>query len=406
MKRILQRQHLAVLLGAACMASWGVPALAEVQYSFSGFGTLGAAVTNNDNTGFRQNVDQYSGADESLSFGVDSRVAVQGSVSYNDFALTAQVLANRRDGEDFKAGFEWLYAQYSGISGLDLKAGRVVLPSFMVSDSRHVGFAVPWVRVPPLIYGMMPLSHIDGVQATYRHSIGAAVLSGQVTHGDSKGKARNASLLSVPVAGNLLATADIDSKSDDIWGLSASLAWGDWTVRLAQVTTDISLKMKVAVPQFVLPSPYDVAPELAQVRALSGATLLQTRAFKDTFRELGVQYDDGKLMVMAEYVTRDTDTKIQVANGWYVGGGYRIGQVMPYAVISQFEVTKSTEGAIPPKSTGVALGARYDLRDNLALKGEWAQYRNNSSYIFTDSASPGVADKKVNVVSVVLDFIF
>ena len=48
----------------------------------------------------------------------------------------------------------------------------------------------------------------------------------------------------------------------------------------------------------------------------------------------------------------------------------------------------------------------HDFASNVALKAELARYRNNSSYIFTDTVSPAVADKNINVMSVALDFVF
>lgn len=386
MMKLPQQRCLVALLCAMGLGSWANVSLADVQYKFSGFGTLGGVVTNNDETGFRTSVEQFKGANKHLNMGVDSKLAVQGSAVFNNsFTLTAQVLGARKESNDFDIGFEWLFLQYTGIEGLDLKGGRVVMPAFLASDSRLVGYATPWLRVSPLVYAMMPLSHVDGGQATYRRSVGPAVASVQLTAGGASGPALTTSSLAPGVTG---ATIN-KSESGRILGLNAALEWGDWTFRLSQIKDrtglDSSLVMN-GVPVSV--------PGVLQ--------------FDDKFQEIGLQYDDGKVVVMAERVKRSTKN-VQVNDGtaWYVAGGYRFGSVMPYVMLSEYEQTNTYRSTSnPPKSKGLAVGARYDFASNLALKAEWAQYKNNSNYIFTDAVSASVADKKINVMSVALDFIF
>lgn len=397
MTKLPQLRRLAMLLCAMGMGSWAAPSQADVQYKFSGFGTLAGAVTNNDDTEFRTSVTQPQGPTKRLDLGVDSRLAAQGSAIFgNGVTLTAQVLGARKGEDDFNMGFEWLYVQYTGIDGLDLKAGRVVLPAFLVSDSRLVGYTTPWLRVPPLAYAMMPLSNVDGEQVTYRHAIGPAIASVQVTHGQSNGPSYNTSEvdLSVFSLGTYYQPSVAQGEARNVLGLNATLEWGDWTFRVSQVKDDSTISLTVTNPPPIV--------------GFAGPTSLQVLRFKDKFTGLGLQYDDGNLVVMAENVKRSTkNEKVQLASSWYVGAGYRFDSIMPYVVVSQYKETYVYRNApLPPKTTGLALGARYDFASNLALKAEWAQYKNNSSYIFTDAKSPAVANKKINVMSVALDFVF
>lgn len=386
-----KRVFLASMTAIAAIGSQATWAADGVHYKISGFGTLGGAKTDTDETGFRTSVSQLKGADkQGFDLGVDSKAAVQGTVFLpQDFAITAQILGIRRDEVDFDMGFEWLYAQYTGVPGLDLKVGRVVLPAFLVSDSRLVGYASPWLRVPPLVYSMMPMSHVDGGQATYRHAIGGAVVSAQLTYSSST-HTNAYSTAGVPLGPTTLYLPNTTSgQADNVVGLNATLEWGDWTARISQVRANDKL-----VSTVVLPAAY------------GGAQYDTPLNFKDKFQEIGLQYDNGSLVFMSEYVTRKTDPAVQHAKAWYVGGGYRFGALMPYAIVSQFEVTKSTVSSIDPKTKGLAAGLRYDFASNLALKGEWARYRNYNTYIFTDAASPSAKGKNVNVMSVALDFVF
>lgn len=400
MAKLPQQRCLAALLCAAGLGTWAMPSLADVQYKFSGFGTLGAVKTTNDDTEFRQSVQQYRGATKKVDLGVDSRLAVQGSAIWgNGFTVTAQALGARLGDEDFNMGFEWLYAQYTGIEGLDLKAGRVVLPAFLVSDSRLVGYALPFVRVPPLAYGMMPVSHLDGEQITYRHSIGSAVASVQGTFGRATTLTRT--LTPIPAGATYYLPTTGDAKASGIVSLNAALELGDWTVRISQIKDKTVLNGTAYWTANPLSIPVGTPQPIPAI------------AFHDKFQEMGLQYDNGSMVVMAEKVKRSTsDQKVQVAESWYVGGGYRFGTFMPYVVYSEYKETFTlgldgvSEGTPPPKTKGLALGLRYDFATNMALKAEVAKYRNNSLYVFTDSSSPGVANKDIKVMSVALDFIF
>lgn len=348
----------------------------DITFKGGGFGTLGAARTNSKVTQFRNEPTQWSGADNHIDLGLDSRLGVQGTVTYkSDFSITAQVLGIRREDEDFELDFEWLYAQYTGVPGLNLKAGRVALPAFLVSDSRRVGYAVPWMRVPPLAYSMLSLSTVDGVQAAYSHSFGPVVGTVQFTHG--RGQSNLALYGQFPPGGGFHRQY-IPVKQDNVNSLNGTLEWGDWSARIGQVTSEDS--GTINVPTF-----FNVTSDIP--------------SFKDKFTGVGLQYDNGKAVVTTEYLKRKTKpTNTSDASAWYVGGGYRFGEVMPYVLVSQYK--PKTEEA----TKGTAIGVRYDFAKNVAFKAEFARYEQGG-FVFLDSAPP-VADAKVNVVSVALDFVF
>lgn len=359
--------------GASLLSGQSARADDDVKFKGGGFGTLGAARTNSKTTQFRNEPTQWSGADNHIDLGLDSRLGVQGTVSYkSDFSITAQVLGIRREDEDFKLDFEWLYAQYTGVPGLNLKAGRVALPAFLVSDSRRVGYAVPWMRVPPLAYSMLSLSTVDGVQAGYSHSLGPVVASVQYTHGRGES---NLGLYG-PIQGlpGVYASTLARVSQDNVNSLNGTLEWGDWSARIGQVTSEDSGTVDVF------------------------GTTAPLTAFKDKFTGVGLQYDNGKAVVTTEYLKRKTKPLTADSTAWYVGGGYRFGEVMPYVLVSRFTLkdTKATKGT--------AIGVRYDFVKNVAFKAEFARY-DQSGYVFLDSAPPA-ADAKVNVVSVALDFVF
>jgi hypothetical protein len=364
--------------GVALLTGQAAHADDDVKFKGGGFGTVGAVRTNTEGTQFRAEPTQWSGADKHVDLGTDSRLGLQGTVAYkSDFSLTAQLLGIRREDDDFGVDFEWLYAQYTGVPGLNLKAGRVALPGFLVSDSRRVGYATPWLRVPPLVYSMLSLSTVDGFQASYSHSIGPAVGSVQFTHG--RGKSNLSLLAPVPFFGYVPAIAYVDQNN--VNSLNALLEWGDWTVRVGQVKSEDSGTLDLNLP-FV------------------GLVHQPLDEFKDDFTGVGIQYDNGKAVAIAEYVKRKTTPVTSDSSAWYVGAGYRFGEVMPYVLVSKFT---PKDGTKPTK--GTAIGIRYDFAKNVDLKAEFARY-DQRGFNFLDLTAPSAPDQKVNVISVALDFVF
>lgn len=365
------------LLGLG-MIGTGAFADTGVKTSFSGFGTLVGSFTDNNDVQVIATPFQTKGADKDLDFGGDSRLGLQGRVEFgNAMSVTGQLIAQRRVSKDLDPEVEWLFGQWSGISGLDLRMGRVVLPAFMISDSRFVSYSLPSVRVPTLVYAMFPGSSVDGLQALYRRKIGPANWSFIGTYGN--------------------ASTDT-SETKDVANIGITAELGDWAFRYGYVQSKATINL-------------DLLPGL-------------TVDFKDKFHDLGVQYDNGTVFGSAEYVVRKTDPKVLDSAGWYVTGGARFGKWTPYATISRTTSADDNDAAftvpVAPgvnfpyvllksanKAKGLAAGVRYDVADNIALKAEVGHYKGASPFIFS-AADPQRRDDeaKVTMVSFGLDFVF
>lgn len=369
-------------------------------YKFSGFGTLAGTVTNDSDLQFRSSMNQSKGANSTLDLGVDSKLGLQGVVDFGSgMTVTGQVLAQRRrvddtadSNRDFDLGVEWLMAQYSPTSNLDLRLGRVVLPAFMISDSRNVTYTQPWLRAPLEVYGQMPLTTLDGVQAVWRIPVGAAVFSIQPSFGKS---APNVSVSGLTIKPDYARVAS----------LNASFEYGDWLARVGQVRGNN----------------VNTALELAP-------GMLPTLVFdmKDTFTNFGVQFDNGSAIVMAEYATRrmnDLPTApagfgpaelagwgmsgyagqpLAKTDHWYVAGGWRFGKWLPMLAYGR---TTDKSAAATPANTGVDLSLRYDLMTNVALKAQFSRYQSQDGVAFV-APTTAANDKKVNILSAGLDFVF
>lgn len=332
------------------------------SWKFSGFGTLGAVVSSTDQAEFRSSYRQSRGADESPDLGVDSRLGLQANAKFNEtFSAVGQVLASRRDGSD-KPVVEWLFGQAAVTPWLDLRAGRMVLPVFLFSDTRSVGFAQHWVRAPQEAYALYPPSSFDGGMVQLHSSVGDVNMNLQVSAGQAEAKM-------------FVSTRKASLSYDKLYSVNLTAERGDWTARVGRTQS---------------PS----------VQLTNLGPLPQT---DDVFSGMGLQYDNGKLLVVSEYLTRRNSAKLFDSNSYYASAGYRFGSVMPYLTISHIEA-KGTRNVGITGSTQ-AVGMRWDAMKNVAIKTQLERLKPTSQYV--NYTAPFNANKpKFNVLSVTADFVF
>lgn len=127
-----------------------------------------------------------------------------------------------------------------------------------------------------------------------------------------------------------------------------------------------------------------------------------------TFSGIGYQYDQGNLIVGAEYVKRKVEGIFPFlgAKGWYVMGGYRFGNLTPYATLSQTRADEPMMSFISGNQDAWALGLRWDAVAGAALKVqvESVDPKGTMGASF-NSLVPG-PHAKTNVLSLAVDFVF
>jgi hypothetical protein len=157
------------------------------QYlSFSEFGTLGAVHSDYGQADFIGNVVQLRGAGYSGSWSVttDSDLGVQANLTLTDkLSGVVQVLSRDNAEGNFKPDLEWVNLKYDFTANFSVRAGRILLPTFQLSDVQNVGYALPMVRIPLEFNYTDSAEHSDGVELLYRMKTGpvAHLLQAQVT---------------------------------------------------------------------------------------------------------------------------------------------------------------------------------------------------------------------------------
>jgi hypothetical protein len=367
------------LRGLVLLVYAAMPAAAayadDIKWDFSGFGTVAGVKTDEDIAQYRLDIRQGEGAtSDDIDWGLLSRLGAQLTVDFGEqFSLTAQAVAQRRGQDDMDPELEWLYASYQPASWLDVRVGRLVLPILMASDYRSVGYAQPTVSPPPLTYIWTGTPSFEGIQLLNRFSLGSGSLSIQFSAGEGDEVFWTDSTSPVSF-GPFVIPPDSRLKFDNLYALNVMYEWGDWLLRGARLEADYTIE---DVPLPVPPSSI-------------------------TYNTYGLQYDNGRLLIIAEnFDISDLATTQYILLGW------RFGKWLPSITFSESEVVDVvTQQKIDSNSTMFAL--RYDVIKNAAIKLQWekvpAGFTNQTPSPWLDEY-PGF-DGDREVISFGLDFIF
>jgi hypothetical protein len=405
---------------AAAFASGSLHAQegAGPQLTLSGYGTAGVVHSDNDQADYL--VDAFKpngpGYTRRTSADVDSRLGVQAALQLTTrFSAVVQVLAEQRYDNSYRPDVEWANLKYQLTPDLAVRAGRVVLPVFMVTESRRIGYANPWVRPPVEMYSLVPVTHSDGVDASWRIAPGGFTNTVQVTVGRTESKFPNA-------AGFEAGSA----KVRDLISVNDTFESGFLTLRAiygsARLTIEAFEPFGDALRQF---GPQGIA--LADKYGV-----VDRRA---DFVGIGASYDPGQWFLMGEAARFDTHSVVGAKKAWYLSGGYRFGKLTPYVTYASIKADSNTsdpglslDGLPPqvlptalflnatlnqqlnllPQQNTVSLGMRWDFYKNAALKLQYDRVDLDPGSRGTfGNVQPGFQPGgKVQLFSAAVDFVF
>jgi hypothetical protein len=352
------------LVAGACTAHAATP-LGE-YFNASGFGTLGA-VTTNSGDGQYVREQQVKGATRRASLLVDSNLGLQLTGKANDWLSgTVQALTAQRTTDDLTTRIEWAFVKVAPIEGLALRAGKMSLPNFLISDSRRIGFANTALRPSNEVYGL-------------------DLLNGGLTGGDVSYR--------LPVLGNSLTVTGLLGNSKGISDITVDVkklrgintVWdGNWyTLRAGYIQAEPQLKVLLGTS---LPPDADIAGE----------------AYK--FTGIGFTIDRADVVLQGEYVKRHS-TKFASyldADAWYLMGGYRMNKLLPYL---QYSERKAKNGSVVAPQKTAALGLRWDAFSAAALKFQ-LEHVDTQGTAGASFITPTAMTRPVTTLSAALDFVF
>jgi hypothetical protein len=382
------------------------------MFSFGAFGTLGEVHSNEDRADFTSNVFAHDGAGYTRRWSgeVDSRIAGQVTANFtSQLAAVVQVIVEQGSSNNYKPDLEWANLKYRFTPEFSVRVGRILLPTFLLSDSRNVGYANPWVRPPLETYSLVPVTDSDGADVSYRMNLGDLVNNVTGTYGETTP--------SLPNGGT--------AEARRMWVVSDTLEYGQATVHLAYQQAHLTLHyldtLFAAFRQFgsqgtALADKYDLTDKLV------------------TFCGLGAAYDPAKWFLMGEWGVTDFHSALGKSAGWYVSGGYRLAKFTPYLTYAALKADSNTSdpgltvSALPPSLAGTAtglnaglnaalgsiavqttlsVGMRWDFMKNLDLKVQYDDTRLGAGSPGTlANLQPGFRPgSSVSLFSVTLDFV-
>jgi hypothetical protein len=341
------------------------------QVNIDGFATVAGVTTNNNDA-------SYLAAGEDVSFEADTRAGLQFSMNPSSRTqVVLQLMTRAKDNYQLEA--EWAYVAFKLNSYAQIRAGRLRIPFYLISDSLEVGYSYPWVRPPIDSYGQFAFSKFTGVDSLIRIPIGESELMFHPHFGTS---ASDLELMGMSGSFNVKNLVGVN------------VTWNyDWlTLRLGHTEGDYEVNDFVALDPLA-----NIMYATSGTRKVSDLFAIKER--HGQFSGVGVDVDYENIKVMGEYTERKTNGLMTDTSSWYLMFGYRFGMFMPHITYSDFETDTNydlTKNYMPlldggsPQATAVLQGAvgqiaqfntvnqksiivglRADVLPQVALKFEW-----------------------------------
>jgi hypothetical protein len=383
------------------------------MFSFSGFGTAGVVHSSQDQADFTSSRFKPGGAGYggAWSADVDSLIAAQLIANASPkLSAVVQIVSEQNYDNSYRPHLEWANVKYQFTPDFSVRAGRTLLPTFLFSATRKVGYTYPWVRPPLELYGINPVTNIDGVDAAYRLHLGEWVDTLQASGGRTKADLPDNG--GVVDARKLLDITDV-AESGPLTGYISYMK--------ANATVPSINSFLEAFRQF--------GPQ--------GAALADRYNFNDkpvTVIGAGGSYDPGNWFAMGEWGRVNTHSALGRRTAWYAGGGYRLGKFTPFVTYAQAKADNLADpglnlSTIPPAKVRAAVGLnaaldtllrtkpvqdtlsgglRWDFMRNVDLKLQFDHIRigAGSNGVLSDPQPGFHTGGRVDVFSAAIDFVF
>jgi hypothetical protein len=282
-----------------------------------------------------------------VRFGPDSKLGYQATLSTSDrrLSLTGQLVS--RGAANGRLDPEWLYASYDLSSKFTVQTGRKRLPLFAYSELQDVGFALPWIHLPPQVYGWEVVNY-NGANLLYRDSWGSCTSALNLFFG--AGTARDSGFQKI--------YNGKDSRTDVRWpniaGAEAKLSRGAFEVRYVYMQSQTQSRL-VSAGETDFSAP-------ARQRIHGGS--------------LG--YESGGWLARTEILWINRTESYGGDHARLFALGRLIGRFTPMLTYSNYRMSLNDPAApIEAHDTRSAV-LRYDLTNSSALKVQYDFWRDRS----------------------------
>jgi hypothetical protein len=352
----------------------------QPMFTFGGFGSLGVSHSSQSLGDYtlEGSIPKGPGLSENWSATNDTRIAGQVGANFTpDLSAALQVDSEYHDGNTYRPEIEFMDVKYTVTSDVSLQVGRIALPTFMDARNRDIGYSYVWIHPPVEVYRQEPITHSDGVDATFRSQLGDWGNSIKAIYGKAKIDLNYGST-----------TSNISSR--DLWGIYDTVEYGPTTIH-------VGYQARKSDSGFYL-------------------TGQNGEAIRDVDLSVGAIYDPGNWFAMSEWIQRKSTYKM---DAMYVSAGYRVNKLTPYLTYSQ-NSQGSFLGGYPSATADalqlanryqstVSLGLRWDFMRHTDLKFQYDHVKlGDHSNGFLANVPDGVMlyGSTFHVISAVMDFVF
>ncbi|WP_374327268.1 hypothetical protein [Azonexus sp.] len=365
---------------------------------FKGFGTLGAARSDSDDSQFVRDLSQPDGLGKHWSGKTDTMLGLQANLTFSprSSAVMQGLVRYRYDGS-WRPELNLAFLRHDLAPDFTLRAGRMGTEFYLQADARQVGYANTMLRPPTDYFGPIVVSYIDGIDASLTGDTGYGLLRGKLFAGWAAEKTPVIKPHTWDLRGSRMAGAYLDYLN------------GPWQLRVS--------RSKI---RFQHQQPLDAA---AGFPILTLAPELNIKGRHATYDSIGLIYDEGRLQVQGQLSSIRYDTSAyEDTRAGYLMLAYRVGPVTPYLGYSRTrsEQASLTTPTIPALQFAIrqfmaethsdqetyTLGARWDFQRNLALKAQLDMIRGDRDSRFPQRYTEKDWNGHLNVLSLALDFVF
>ena len=348
----------------------------QTTYKFSAFGTFSASHSSEKNGDYVPDgtLPQGAGRSHDWATGNDSRLGLQAFADFTPQIKGVLQVETEYDADNtYAPHVEWASLRYAFTSNLNVRVGRIGVPTFLNSDNRDVGYSYPWVHPPIELYRQLALSHSDGIDGSYRFYVGEATDTLKALYGSSRNDFPNRT-----------------TTSRDIWGVFNTVEFGDTSFRIGY--------------------------QSRQDSTLSNSTGIAGPWIKDDDLSAGVSYDPGNWFLISEWLKRQSTIKKQAM---YISSGIRMAQFTPYLTYSRDTAASFLPGFPPPDAAAVArardaqstvsFGTRWDFMKNVDLKVQYDRVKvsaDSNGHLINVPSGVVLYGDTFHVFTVAVDFIY
>ena len=344
---------------------------------------------------------------------------------YGQLTALGSIVASGFNTQSYPVRVDMAFLSYRPFDWLDVRIGRQVMPTWMLSEQIDVSATYPWIRPPSDVYNLAPMKSANGVGLDVSHNfadvydVKAGVRLGEATYVDD-------SAYSSANLTNIIITY-VEAKYNNMLSLRAS--WGNTDALASTVATGMVKRAQwmgayddgTDASKRVIIGPLSAARDSTLVSLPTGYAGKANWNTEFTFYSFGGKLEYKDLLLMGEYAATNQNLRSIVAadsksialvptgvlqyRSWYGTAAYHFGDWTPHLTYSQVERN------LMSANYGKITAFNYNMDNTSTADGLGGSVNNNynSSFggAFKDSLRAGLeSSAKIKTVTLGLNYNF